>query len=1610
MNIKKRAIALVLCLATLFSVVSLGNIIAVSTDASESGTEREFVNYGALVGRTARFNIESFMSFAVTADPKLFNDDFIEGDWENEDNIIYYDDVEGVFDFSADLELVIIDYFWNSDSTSGLWLKIKAAPGHELPEKLSVSPWVFQNHTDEYEYEDWQDYAPDALILGDSKNYILDENGNVVTSISIGAYDKVKLFAKSSLIGSVEYKWQILVGDLWTDIMDRKSDEIVIDYSLVMNALDADEFAKVRCVAVSGSDEIVGDPITVMFTSTESLSLELEDVTRTYLAPPAVPLAAGTDVCRITIQYLFENGTLAENSYVAEVPYNAQSTINVTFPIVQGYLPHYQGVQQNEISITKVFTEHELYTVYYEPTEVKYTVDIYFQNVDNDNYTFYDSRTLYGMTGSNVPLKTQQFEGMHELLHETPPIAADGTTSIKVYYDRNYYMTRVYLMGGFGIYSVYARYGSNLQSHLTAPTRPGYIFVGWDQYTVDSDADDVPDTGDDKVVDTVEPTVPSRNLAYVALWKESPTSSVSIVFWGRNADDEGFSYLETQNKNIAPGEELKYTLSGGYICGLENHTHNNTCVLNCTLPAHTHTLADGCYKLSCSKTDHYHDQLGCSLNCGHHTRSCYSVSYGGSLTETNKPTQTLTSQGNGIYTYRSGGWTYYYVNVGDKWYAAQWGEISLNCGHNSHNDSCYNCGEKNGSHTHSIANGCYTVICSEHVHGLACYDCVEHTHSNELCGYGTFVGYDSNLWTLTTDPEYIEEITVQRESSDNNEKVQNILNVYFERTEFTLTFKATGNNGRTLATLKRKWGTDIRAEFQEICNENTFLWSRTSNGDSPWTSFLDVMPKENRTYYAKTVTSSNTQTATYYGADLNGDYTIVLFTSNVKYGSNLTVSEEEFVEIEGYTFNAAKSTKTGSSFNGAKFYYDRSSNILEFHYGNESDEVRKEPVIYQMPLSNFNDYIPPLPDEYEAESHEFVEWYLDPALTVKADLNQLVMPDSNLALYAKWKPVYHDVYLVLEKNPDGIYTEEDSLLWVGADKVLCKSVLHGTLVFDGLEDKTPSNPDNGEYKFLGWFYTDPKGNELMWDFEHHPVVRDTVIYAKWSGEVLVPYTIYYKDEHGNEIAPPTTSSSLAGYDITVNAKVGNELYEGYRSGYFPITTSTSIDLDIEKADIGVTYTFVYKKQPEIKYWVHYVDAENGNAELSGSPEEYTTTFAIETETFKFYDGYVPDEYQKSLILSSDESQNHLYFYYTKSKEKGVWFIGHYVQEIDSENPNDPEEYLTHSTAGDVELLKTEISATRPTDLNEDGFTFAYATINDGNTTKTVYSMDAAKGQVTAKGLEIKVYYTRNKYPYKVVYRNKDTGVDLGSVIYDGSTGKPMEHYGKTVHAPSSLPTFDGYEFASAGTTTIVKDDVNNITKNIIYVYYTEQSIRLNFNVVGDDGCGTLNAYYTYVKINSDNSTSVTATPSERYRFEGWYYDEACQLLITKDPMLVLMKPAGGWAPAEYYAKFEPNVGDLTIVRENGDSDQVYVYEVKNNENGEIITVTVKGNSSVTIKDLTVGNYTVTQQNSWSWRHDDFTKPVEHMSVGGTTVTFDKKTGTQKWLNGNSELYVNKFGG
>ncbi len=211
------------------------------------------------------------------------------------------------------------------------------------------------------------------------------------------------------------------------------------------------------------------------------------------------------------------------------------------------------------------------------------------------------------------------------------------------------------------------------------------------------------------------------------------------------------------------------------------------------------------------------------------------------------------------------------------------------------------------------------------------------------------------------------------------------------------------------------------------------------------------------------------------------------------------------------------------------------------------------------------------------------------------------------------------------------------------------------------------------------------GDEEKGFVDTMPITKDMKVYAKWSSNVLKEYTVYFKIQgNDTQIADPITGSSLAGITKTFDAKGGTDLYAGYQEGYFPLVESHSMTLNIEHENNqgDNTYTFWYVQKDAVPYKVYYV-AETlkeggtslGTIERDGKTYHIIATTkevndnrkAVVTEKFEQVSGYMPDAYQKRLVVNGTEGAvNEIIFYYTVDSTHAYYKITHYTQNTDGE--------------------------------------------------------------------------------------------------------------------------------------------------------------------------------------------------------------------------------------------------------------------------------------------------------------------------------------------------------
>lgn len=857
----------------------------------------------------------------------------------------------------------------------------------------------------------------------------------------------------------------------------------------------------------------------------------------------------------VVINYVFENGKQAAPSWTATLAEGSNLEQTVTSPTVVGYEP---DPATFNVSVNNI-TANKTYTVTYHPANVGFTVNHYLQNVADNNYTLDKTEEVDGYTESEVgDGLAKAYPGFAALLYNTKAkVAADGSTVVEIYYDRNYYMMSFNLDGGYGVEPIYARYGASVK--VENPTKPGYTFNGWEP--------------------TVPTTVPAENTTYKAKWQAEKTAKVSVVFWYENADDDGYSYMDSVVKDVTVNSSIK---SGNYqnenFTGRDNahFTYNAAKAETVTVKADGSTVLNVYFK-----------------------RNTYTLTF-----------RELTC---------------------DKWFF------------HDHSDKCYT--------TRATITAKYNARISDKF---------------SKAPFNTT--YSGRAWECT-------------DSSKFNYALQTLDRMPGFNATFNL-YDKSSNVKKTIYYYVQKVGTTV----------SSASWPTS-------TTNFDLM-KQVDTYF------------------------------------NYATYNEEYHEIQGFTRYARdvadfdeNNTKQFVN-NRLNLYYLRDSYELEFK-NSPTNTVDKKTVQYEAELAQYA-FDVPYPAGLEPNAYYFDGWYLNPECTGdEYKLEEHTMPAGNLLLYAKWAPKTHTVTTWLTADMKDVVN-------VGNSNV--QKIAHGSLA------TKPTDPTNGNYTFVGWFYEE-NGVEKAFDFSM-PVVKDLNLYAKWSSNTLVTYTIYYKSGD-TEIAEPTTGSALAGTTLTFEAKTGDELNKDYQSGYFPHTGSHSLTMDINGNN---EFTFVYVAKEKVGYTVRYLDKATGEpVVVNGVPtpdKTGETSDAIITEKFKVITGYMPDSYQKRLVLSADPEKNVITFWYTKDEHHATIQKNYWIQNVDGNGYSS----MPYSEISAVGNIGTTYSA--------DVITITGFTYNPNPANAHTEHPALASGELTAEGLELNMYYDRVKYSYTVRYvdatdNNKD---------------------------------------------------------------------------------------------------------------------------------------------------------------------------------------------------------------------------------------------------------------
>ena len=136
----------------------------------------------------------------------------------------------------------------------------------------------------------------------------------------------------------------------------------------------------------------------------------------------------------------------------------------------------YNGLTKVENGAT--VTSPMTLTAHWKAAQVSYTVIHWWENADDDGYSFHESENKTGLTGTEANAKAKSYEGFTAQPVTKKTIKGDGSTIVSVYYKRNVYDVKFYSYSSWYTSSkeyadlrITAKYGQDISKQW--PTKNG---------------------------------------------------------------------------------------------------------------------------------------------------------------------------------------------------------------------------------------------------------------------------------------------------------------------------------------------------------------------------------------------------------------------------------------------------------------------------------------------------------------------------------------------------------------------------------------------------------------------------------------------------------------------------------------------------------------------------------------------------------------------------------------------------------------------------------------------------------------------------------------------------------------------------------------------------------------------------------------------------------------------------------------------------------------------------------------------------------------------------------------------------------------------------------
>lgn len=173
-----------------------------------------------------------------------------------------------------------------------------------------------------------------------------------------------------------------------------------------------------------------------------------------------------------------DGGSAIDSQFVFDkISLNDQTT-----PTKPGYT--FDGWYNGESKVENgtQITEPMTLKAHWTPEKVSYTVIHWWENADDNGYSFHESENKTGLTGTEANAKAKSYEGFTAQPVTKKTIKGDGSTIVSVYYKRNVYDVKFYSYGSYSFWDytkpeeyvnlrITAKYGQDISKQW--PTKNG---------------------------------------------------------------------------------------------------------------------------------------------------------------------------------------------------------------------------------------------------------------------------------------------------------------------------------------------------------------------------------------------------------------------------------------------------------------------------------------------------------------------------------------------------------------------------------------------------------------------------------------------------------------------------------------------------------------------------------------------------------------------------------------------------------------------------------------------------------------------------------------------------------------------------------------------------------------------------------------------------------------------------------------------------------------------------------------------------------------------------------------------------------------------------------